>query len=285
MSLAVDDVILWTGFITGIIGTVVATVTLIWQLLQWRNARKERSILTLNAHVLKPWSEVAVTPVGGWPDGIELFVPKNAFPADVAPKIPDQGLPVSKLTGLFQAQMYLSGHAHHEGTWVEWIRADRALDAYNDARRERHKFVETMVTEGMAVAYPDLAAATSPESPPANSYWLPQVITVVERMSYQFAAYSILNVQMSKSMMNVRGENRGWSLSEHNSMPLLVGVAESRVDDDKMKNLLLRWTQDDRLKVFNVTMVETRAELEHALEDFRTKLKEVCLEIDQSGSP
>ena len=280
--LAIDDIIVWTGFITGIIGTVVATVTLVWQLLQWRTARKERGILTLNAHVLKPWSDVTVTSVGGWPDGIELFVPRNAFPPEVAPKIPDEGLPLSKLTGLFQAQMYLSGHPEHKDIWSLEVQADQALRKYNDARRERHRFVETMVTEGMAVAYPDLTAATSQETPEAESYWLSQVIRVVERMSYQFDAYGILNVQMSKSTMNVGGVAR-WSLTEQNSMPLLVGVSESRVDDGKLKALLVRWIQDQRLSQHNLKMREARAELDASLQEFRTKLKELCLRIDQSG--
>src|SRR5947207_6143165 len=94
-SLATDDLVLWTGFITGIIGTVVATVSLIWQLLQWRSGRKERKILTLNANVLKPWSEIVVNHVSGWPDGIDLFVPKNAFGVVMVPRFADEGLPVS----------------------------------------------------------------------------------------------------------------------------------------------------------------------------------------------
>src|SRR5437867_3202053 len=126
-SLATDDLVLWTGFITGIIGTVVATVSLLWQLLQWRSGRKERKILTLNTNVLKPWSEVVVSPVSGWPDGIDLFVPKNAFPADMTPKIPDDGLPVSKVTGIFQAQMYLSERPEHRDVWQAWVRAGQAL--------------------------------------------------------------------------------------------------------------------------------------------------------------
>jgi len=281
-SLATDDLVLWTGFITGIIGTVVATVSLIWQLLQWRSGRKERKILTLNANVLKPWSEVVVSHVSGWPDGIDLFVPKNAFPVDMVPKIANEGIPVSKVTGIFQAQMYLRERPEHSDVFDEWVRADQALREYNDARRERHRLVETMVAWGMAVAYPNLNAATSFDYPSAGSYWAPQVVSVVERMSLQFAAYGKLNVQMSKSTTMEGGEKR-WNLSEQNSMPLLFGVPESLADDNKMRDLLLSWIQDSPLKDLNVRMINARAKLEQALDQFRTKLREVCLEIDQSG--
>ena len=86
----------------------------------------------------------------------------------------------------------------------------------------------------MAVAYPNLNAASSAEYPPVGSYWLSQVISVVERMSYQFAAFGVLNVRMSKSTLGGQGENRS-ILSEQNSMPLLFGVSESLTDDDKMR--------------------------------------------------
>ena len=66
-------------------------------------------------------------------------------------------------------------------------------------------------------------------------------------------------------------------------MPLLFGVPESLADDNKMRDLLLSWIQDSPLKDLNVRMINARAKLEQALDQFRTKLREVCLEIDQSG--
>jgi len=87
---------------------------------------------------------------------------------------------------------------------------------------------------------------------------------------------------MSKSTTTEGGEKR-WSLSEQNSMPLLFGVPESLTDDNKMRDLLLRWIQDNRLREVNVRMISARSKLEQALDQFRTKLREVCLDIDQSG--
>jgi len=66
-------------------------------------------------------------------------------------------------------------------------------------------------------------------------------------------------------------------------MPLLFGVPESLTDDNKMRDLLLRWIQDNRLREVNVRMISARSKLEQALDQFRTKLREVCLDIDQSG--
>jgi hypothetical protein len=139
-----------------------------------------------------------------------------------------------------------------------------------------------MVAEGMTVAYPDLASVIQNYPQQPGTYSLPNAISVVERISYEHAAYNVLEVGVTKIMTTIHGQAL-CLLSERNSLPIIIGIPESQVDEKRLNSLLVRWVTDDRVRQFNLQMVKERAALEEALEEFRTGLRELCLEIDRSG--
>ncbi len=54
--MGIEDAVLWTGFITGILGAI----GFLWQIYQSLSRRREESNKSLNENVLWPWSELQV---------------------------------------------------------------------------------------------------------------------------------------------------------------------------------------------------------------------------------
>jgi len=277
---ATDDIILWTAFATGIIGTVLAAASFLWQLIQWRSGLKDRSITTLNNRVLKPWSDIAITWVPGWPNGIELRVPKSEFPSGTS-GVPEDGLRFRDIPGARSALDYLT--LNRPDVVEAWYKMTNALDQYDAARNQRHRLVETVATAAMSAAYPRLSAWNGVGAAPLDCYSLPAVITVVEARSYRDVEYEFSPVQVTTTRMDMGNGNLRYSLGDPNYVSLLVGVQQSEADEEKLASLLSKWIQNQEVYELNRSMLKHRKELEDALKPFKAKLKEVCLRIEQSG--
>ncbi len=278
--MAADDIVLWTAFVTGIIGTVVATASFLWQLLRWRSQRKDRSITTLNNRVLRPWSDIAIIEVHGWPNGIELRVPKNEFPSGTS-GVPEDGLRFRDIPGARRGLDYItSTHPHVAKAWYEMT---DDMDQYDAARNQRHRLVETMVTAALSAAYPTLTAWDGSGASPLDCYSVPAAIKVVEARSYRDAEFGVSPVQVASSKMDLGGGNIRYSLGDPGYSSLLLGVQQTEADETKLANLLNRWIQNGQVQELSQSMLKHRSELSESHKEFRAKLKEVCLRIEQSG--
>jgi hypothetical protein len=281
---ATEDIVLWTAFVTGIVGTVVATASFLWQLLQWRRERKGRSVTTLNNRVLRPWSNIGITEVLGWPNGIELHVPKDAFPPDTS-GVPEDGMLFRDIPGANSALHYLT--VNHSHVVEAWYKATNAIDQYDAARRQRHNLVETMVSAALAAAYPNLNVWAGTGFQPLNCYSLSAAMTVVEARSFREAEASQSRpappIMITKSTTNLGVGDVRYSLGDAGYVPVLVMVQQGDADEQKLLSLIRGWIQNNRVNELNRSMLKHRGELEETLTTFKAQLKEACLRIEQAG--
>lgn len=276
-SVAVEDIVLWIGAILGI-------ASFAWQIFQWLGGRSERKSGTLNNKVLKPWSHVRLEQVFGEqtePNSLAFVVPKTALHPDAGPVVPEyaDSIDVYQLVGFVKAHDFLG--AKHRDLGGEWFKLEFLMEDYNSLLDVRRELIEPMVKEGMAAAYPNLRAANHPPgSSDKDVYFVSQIAKSVAQQSYTYANYPNWSLELSRSQTTLKGEIR---FTLGGPYALVYQVAESDADEAKMRQLMERWIHDRKLRELNVQLFQMNGRLEARVAQFRMKLSELCLEIEQTG--
>jgi hypothetical protein len=271
----IEDAVLWTGFITGILGAI----GFFWQISQSLSRRREESNKSLNENVVRPWSELQVKESFGPRDdtGLRLWIPKESLPENAAPSISTDGLDLTRLPGLARGETFLQ--KRDPQTFSSWLEVKSLSERFATVRRHRRIVIQSLVRNGMAelgVALKDVRW----EDWGPNTYIFDNIVAQVEDTAYFAVKYG----RPGRSVSISRTASGEMIFLEVGGGYSLLKVPEDRKDVAEIfANRLASWTSDTQVWSDSVQMVEVYAELEKAVENFRSALKEIAVSIDMTG--
>jgi len=277
--MAIEDVVLWTAFIGGVLGAI----SFFWQAYNHYLAREESMSRTLNAKVLRPWSDLTIRQK--WEQGranvIALVIPKEALPSDVVPTAGQEGLEVQELPGLERGVAFL--RKRHPTVEERWQKVKELWERYEVLLARRRAAVEPWIRQQMEREFPGLKPARFGWTE-KNTYVLDNILAFTESRGWDAAARgeAARPIQVTKSptqsgdtvYYEVRGDDYGTMIHTY---------TESIADADAMKKVIVSSLQRPEVREVNKDLVACFAELERAIETFRVSLREVAVAVDVSG--
>lgn len=271
---------LWVATVAGLAGLG----GLLWQIYQHFSGREEESNRKLNRNVLKPWSEVRMTPVyeQDQPNRIAFTVPKEALPPDVAPSTGEQGLDIQRLPGLAKGEAFL--RKHYGEIFSEWVVLKGRLRQYENLLRRRREVVEPKVRDGMLGFYPSLTPVRtwSEKEYKVNTYILKHIIADVETIGYWGAKDGEVRLNVQESKMT-NGEGKLLHEYRASNLPWLKVLGENAIDRTLLEQRVGSWITDPKVRSANTELFECFTKLEEAIDKFRRVLQEASVNVELYG--
>jgi len=271
----IEDAVLWTGFITGILGAI----GFFWQIYQSLSRRREESNKSLNENVLRPWSELQVRESFGARNdtGLRLWIPKESLPENAAPSISADGLDLARLPGLAKGETFLQ--KHNPRTFSGWLKVKSLSEGFATVRRHRRIIIQDLVRNGMSELGVALKAVEWEDWGP-NTYIFDNIVAQVEDASYFAAKYG----KPARKVTTSRTSSGEMTFIEVGGGYSLLKLPEERTDVVEIfESRLASWTSDTQVWSDTVQMVKLYTELEKSIEEFRSALKEIAVSVDMTG--
>lgn len=241
----------------------------------------------MSRNVLDPWSHVELI----WkqtsseaPLAKFFQVPSATLPEKVAAVINSpypgtvQWLELDKLPGLSRGKTFLENKAPE--VWAQWQKVEALFQEYESLKNEMERTAEKLVAEGMPVLYPA-------SRPAEEGMWdLPVGTFHKDRLSWRVVAdsyyISLYNDGSRRSNINLvptpKDDEITYDIRDDRGALLKVAT-EDEAKFDEFRTMLDSWLESPPTRELAENFVRQEKALEVALEEFRSGLQEVTVQI------